>query len=172
LTPLPGALGGQDLIAWRLDQWKHRETWDSGEGAYLGGGRWNGKGIRAVYCAVDPATAILEVAVHKGFKALDTVPHALTSFRIADPKTVHIVDPAEVSNPNWLKPGLASAGQQEFGNQLLARSKYILVPSVVSEHSWNLVFVATVAKGTYVVRSQERFALDTRLHPPVIPTVS
>ena len=35
MTPLPGALGGQDLIAWRLDQWKHRETWDSGEGAFL-----------------------------------------------------------------------------------------------------------------------------------------
>jgi len=33
-------------------------------------------------------------------------------------------------------------------------------------HSWNLVFVATVAAGRYSVLGQEAFALDTRLHPP------
>jgi hypothetical protein len=36
--------------------------------------------IRAVYCSVDPATAILEVAVH-GFQGLDTVLHMLTAIR-------------------------------------------------------------------------------------------
>ncbi|MEA2728512.1 MAG: hypothetical protein QOF70_2987, partial [Acetobacteraceae bacterium] len=60
-------------MAWRLDQQGFAATWDSGEGAYRLGGRWNTKGVRAVYCSVDPATAILEVAVHKGFRALDTV---------------------------------------------------------------------------------------------------
>jgi RES domain-containing protein len=66
---LPMASGGSGLIAWRLDQSNYAATWDSGEGAYRVGGRWNSKGVRAVYCSIDLAMAILEVAVHKGFRA-------------------------------------------------------------------------------------------------------
>ena len=73
-----GAARQSELVAWRLDQTNFGEAWDSGEGAYRVGGRWNSRDVRAVYCSIDPATAILEVAVHKGFKALDTVPHVLT----------------------------------------------------------------------------------------------
>jgi RES domain-containing protein len=167
VTPLPALLGGTELVAWRLDEARHAGTWDSGEGAYRVGGRWNSKGVRAVYCAIDPATAVLEVAVHKGFKALDTVPHVLTALNITDPSAVHIVNPASVPNPNWLRPGIPSAGQQAFGDQLLARHKFIMIPSAVSTHSWNLIFVAATATGAYVLRSQEPFALDTRLHPPL-----
>ncbi|CAO3441188.1 hypothetical protein [Azospirillum endophyticum] len=36
----------------------------------------------------------------------------------------------------------------------------------MSSHSWTLLFVASLAAGVYTVRSQERFALDTRLPPP------
>jgi RES domain-containing protein len=166
MTPLPAPLGGTELVAWRLDREIYRNTWDSGEGSFEAGGRWNSKGIRAVYCAIDPSVAILEVAVHKGFKALDTVPHVLTEVMISDPKSVYVVGPKLVSNPNWLVPGVPSAGQQNFGDQLLAKHKFTLIPSAVSKHSWNLIFVASTAAGAYVVKSQERFALDTRLHPP------
>lgn len=166
MTPLPAPLGGDELVAWRLDQAEYAPTWDSGEGAYRAGGRWNSKGIRAVYCAIDPATAILEVAVHKGFETLDTVPHILTAVTITDITGIHIVQPGDVPNPNWLRPGIPSAGQQAFGDELLTRHKFVLIPSAVSTHSWNLIFVATAATGAYVQRVQERFALDTRLHPP------
>ncbi|MBR0750154.1 RES domain-containing protein [Bradyrhizobium japonicum] len=91
MTPLPGALGGTELVAWRLDQATYAATWDSGEGAFLVGGRWNSRGLRAVYCSVDPATAILEVAVHKGFRALDTIPHVLTAITV-DPTSVFAVE--------------------------------------------------------------------------------
>ncbi|MDQ0392617.1 RES family NAD+ phosphorylase [Labrys monachus] len=166
MTPLPAALGGTDLVAWRLDQSTFAPTWDSGEGAYRAGGRWNSAGQRVVYCSVDPATAILEVAVHKGFKALDMVRHTLTSMTITDTPSVHIVDPSDVPNPNWLRPGLPGAGQQAFGNDLLNRHKFVLIPSAVSTHSWNLIFIASLAAGSYRMRTQEAFALDTRLHPP------
>jgi RES domain-containing protein len=165
MTPLPGALGGTELVAWRLDQTRYVSTWDSGEGAYLAGGRWNSTGVRAVYCSVDPATAILEVAVHKGFRALDIVPHVLTAVTI-DPESVFVVDPSIIPNPNWLRPGIPSGGQQAFGDDLLARHKIVLIPSVVSNASWNLMFVASNAAGAYQVKSQEAFALDPRLHPP------
>jgi RES domain-containing protein len=166
MTPLPVPLGGGELVAWRLDQARHAATWDSGEGSYLFGGRWSGVGTRAVYCAVDPATAILEVAVHKGFEALDTVAFMLTEIEITEPAAVHVVKPGDVANPNWLHPGRPSAGQQAFGEKLLAAHAFIVIPSAVSTQSWNLIFVAANAVGKYRMRGQQRFALDTRLHPP------
>ena len=102
------------------------------------GGRWNSPGVRAVYTALDPATAILEVAVHKGFKALDTAHHVLTSGRVIDPATVHVVQAADVPNPNWLVPGAHGAGPKGFDAQKTA------------SHYDDVV--------------QEDFALDPRLH--------
>jgi RES domain-containing protein len=166
MTPLPAALGGTELLIWRLDQANFAPTWDCGEGAYRVGGRWNGKGVRAVYCSIDPATAILEVAVHKGFRVLDTIAHVMTAALVTDVTDVHIVDPATVPNPNWLRPGIPSAGQQAFGDDLLQRHRFVAIPSAVSSHSWNLIFVASAATGAYTQKLQEAFALDTRLHPP------
>jgi RES domain-containing protein len=166
LTPLPPLLGGTELVAWRLDLAQFAETWASGEGSFRVGGRWNSRGVRAVYSSIDPSTAILEVAVHKGFRALDTVAHVLTAATIFEPAAVHVVDQKSIPNPNWLRPGIPSAGQQTFGDALLARHKFVVIPSAVSNNSWNLIFVAHGAAGAYALRSQERFALDTRLHPP------
>lgn len=165
MTPLPTSLGGGELVAWRLDQESYRAAWDSGEGAFRAGGRWNSKGVRAIYCAIDPATAILEVAVHKGFNALDTVPHVMTGIAFSDPAAVHVVEPGAIPDPQWLRPGIPGAGQQAFGDALLARHKFVVIPSAVSTHSWNLIFVAAAAAGRYSVKLQERFALDTRLNP-------
>jgi RES domain-containing protein len=169
MTPLPAPLGGSELVAWRLDVAIFGPSWDSGEGAYRVGGRWNSRGIRAVYCSIDPATAILEVAVHKGFKALDIVPHVLTAATISEPSSVHVVDRTSIPNPNWLVPGIPSAGQQAFGDALLAAHKFVLIPSAVSTHSWNLIFVAARAAEAYALKAQEPFALDPRLHPPASP---
>jgi RES domain-containing protein len=164
MMPLPAPLGGGDLVAWRLDQAALAGAWDGGEGAFRYGGRWNGRGVRAVYCSLDPATAILEVAVHKGFAALDMVPHVLTAAAISQPESVHVVHPGSVPDPNWLRPGIPGAGQQAFGAALLSRHAFVALPSVVSSHSWNLVFVAAAAAGAYEVRLQEPFVLDPRLH--------
>jgi RES domain-containing protein len=165
MTALPAALGGDGLVVWRLDQRNHAESWDSGEGAFQAGGRWNSKRVRAVYCSIDPATAILEVAVHKGFRTLDTTPYVLTAARIADIAEVHIVNRNDVPNPNWLRPGAPGAGQQTFGDELLRNHRFVAIPSAVSTHSWNLIFDPHKAVGFYSVVFQERFALDTRLHP-------
>lgn len=166
MTPLPAGLGGSEIVAWRLDQAIYATTWASGEGAFLFGGRWNSKGVRAVYCSLDPSTAILEVAAHKGFQVLDAVPHTLTAVELTDPARIHVVPPDDLPNPNWLRSGLPSAGQRAFGDDLLSKHAFVAIPSAVSTHSWNLVFVAASAAGSYRLRSQERFALDTRLNPP------
>ncbi|HEX7966896.1 MAG TPA: RES domain-containing protein [Stellaceae bacterium] len=89
----------------------------------------------------------------------------LTALTITDHSRVHFIDPASVPNPNWLRPGIPSAGQQAFGDALLAAHAFVAIPSAVSTHSWNLVFVAANAAGAYALRLQEDSALDTRLHP-------
>jgi RES domain-containing protein len=153
-------------VFWRLDQRKFASAWNSGEGAFRAGGRWNPPGVRAVYCALDPATAILEVAAHRTFQVLDTMPHTLTSAWVNDAADIFVVAPADVPNANWLRPGTPGAGQQAFGARLLADKRLVLIPSAVSTHSWTLVFDSTRAVGAYTLLAQEPFALDTRLHPP------
>ena len=163
MTPL--LLDVPKLIVWRLDRAIFATTWDSGEGASLLGGRWSSKGVVAVYCSVDPATSILEVAVNHGFHRLDTTAYVLTAVAIDEPTAIRVVMPAEISNAHWLHPGTPSAGQQSFGDRLLAEHGFVAFPSVVSAHSWNLVFVP--GAGGYSQHLQEDFALDTRLHPPI-----
>lgn len=163
---LPEALGGTGLVVWRLDQNKHASSWNTGQGAFLNGGRWNRPGTRAVYCAFSAATAVLEVAVHKGFGALDAVRHTLTALQILDAASIRVVRPEEVPNANWLRPGMPSAAQQAFGDDLLNTHAFVALPSAVAQRSWNLIFVDTRAASAYRFLHQEDFALDTRLNPP------
>jgi RES domain-containing protein len=164
MMPLPWDGGPPE--AWRLDLKEHGATWDRGIGAAKVGGRWNPVGYPVVYCSADPATAVLEVAVHKGFSALDTIPHVLTRARILEAGDVHVVMPDDVPNPGWLRPGSPSKGQQMFGRELLEKHFFVLIPSAVSHESWNLLFNPVRAAGRYELTSQRRFALDTRLNPP------
>ena len=165
MMPVPQLGTGEPILAWRLDRQHHAAAWDSGIGAEKLGGRWNAKGQRAVYCAIDPSTAILEVAVHAGFPVLDTEPHMLSCAEIVK-EPVHVVRPEDVPNPAWLQPGTPSAGQQTFGSRLLAEHGIVLFPSTVSRFSWNLVMDPGLARGRYRLHSPARVALDTRLHPP------
>jgi len=165
VTPLPAALGGKDLIAWRLDRDIYAPDWDSGQGSYKAGGRWSSKGVRAVDCAMDPSTAILEVAVHKGFDTLDRVRHVMTSMVIAGPADIHVINEADIPDKNWLRPVTPTPAQQAFGDGLLAAHKFVLIPSAVSHKSWNLIFLKDNAKGAYALRTQEPFVLDGRLNP-------
>jgi RES domain-containing protein len=80
LTLFPPQLGAP-VRAWRIDLKKYARTWDSGIGAYAVGGRWNPKGVKTVYCSLDAATAVIEVALHKGFRALVAIPSAASRQR-------------------------------------------------------------------------------------------
>jgi RES domain-containing protein len=164
MMPLPNALGGAEIRLWRIDHKRHAATWDSGEGAFLSPGRWNPKGFRMVYASLDPSTAILEVAVHKKFKVLDTEPHVLSSARIKNPSSVYVVQPSALPNPAWAMPGAHGPGQREFGKNLLTQYAFVVVPSSVSLKSWNILFTPDKAKGLYDDVQQERFCLDPRLH--------
>lgn len=164
MMPLPWVAGSP--LAWRLDLQSHGPIWDRGVGSAKVGGRWNPVGYPVVYCSADPATALLEVAVHKGFAVLDTVRHILTRARIRDVTDVHMVTPEDVPNEAWLRPGSPSRGQQAFGRALLEQHVFVVIPSTVTQESWNLLFNPTRAAGRYELETQKPFALDTRLNPP------
>jgi len=166
LTPFAPLLG-KPVRGWRVDRDIHAATWNSGFGAHLTGGRWNSVGHAVIYAALDSSTAILEVAVHKGFYALDTVPHMLTAFEIDDPSKIHVVMPAAVPNPNWLVPAVPTPGQQKFGDALLAAHLFVAIPSAPSRHSWNILFDPARAAGHYKLVLQERLAIDPRLNTSV-----
>ena len=164
MNSLPGQSG--PVAFWRLDEDRYKATWDSGEGARLKGGRWSSIGVPVVYCALDPATAILEVAVHKTFKALNARPHVLSSAALrVSWSVVRVVQPEEVPNRLWLYPTAFSSSQQAFGDALLSAHDFVALPSAVSRHSWNLMFDADRAAGKYELRFQEPLDLDPRLDP-------
>lgn len=164
MTPLPAKLAvDAPLVAWRIDAQRYAASWDSGVGAEAVGGRWNPKGMKAVYCSIDPATCLVESAAHRGFKVLDTRPHVLTSFEISTVDGIQVVMSEQIPNPAWLEGGTPSRHQQQWGGELLERHGIVLFPSSVSKKSWNLVFEPLVAAGRYRVRSQDRLSVDTRL---------
>jgi RES domain-containing protein len=165
MTPLPGHTGSP--IFWRLDDTRFRQTWDSGEGARRRGGRWSPVGVSAVYCSLDPATAILEVAVHKGFNTLNAVPHVLSAATLTIPwRQVHVVSPGDVPNTRWLYPSAFSAAQQAWGQRWLDAHVFVAIPSAVSRRSWSLIFDVSRAAGQYELLDQESLDLDLRLNRP------
>jgi RES domain-containing protein len=96
---------------------------------------------------------------------LDTRPRRLTQSRILDLGAIHILWPDDVPNQHWLSPGRPNSNQQRFGDDLTRRHRFVLIPSVVSRHSWNLIFDTGTAAGAHDEAVGDRFALDRRLQP-------
>jgi len=164
VTPLPEVLGGGGVWAHRLDRAKHAPTWAGGEGAFQAGGRWNPVGTRAVYCALDPSTAILEVAVHKGFRVLDTQPHVMTAFQVAEPARIKVFAPGDIPEADWLDSNNATPERRAWGAEQLQKHGIIVIPSAVSRQSWNLIFLAPMVPETFQNLTQSDFVLDPRLN--------
>jgi RES domain-containing protein len=116
-----------------------------------------------VYCALDPATTILELAAHIGIEALDNQRRVLTCFEIVDPSDVHIVMPSEVPNSHWLRPSVSTHSQRLFGDSQLKIKPFVAIPSVVSPRSWSLLFSPTSAAGLIKNVVQETFTVVPRL---------
>ena len=100
--------------------------------------RWNSEGHEVVYTSNSDALAILEVAVHKKFTYLHTVPHVITHARVLNDGSLHIVRPSDIPNPHWLLPGSTSRDQQTFGDELVERYGIVALPSIVAPPSWNV----------------------------------
>ena len=169
LTPLPPPLGSGELVAWRLHRAVFRDDWHSGDGAFRWGGRWNGRGVRAVYCSLDPATAILEVGGACRLRrarcgaAFDDGDHYSRCG-----KRSAWSSPARCQTRPGCTLAVRAAAQRAYGDALLAQHAAIAIPSTISAHGWNLIFTAANAAGVYLGCGCRKISrLDPRLRTPV-----
>ncbi|MDE2262949.1 MAG: RES family NAD+ phosphorylase [Gammaproteobacteria bacterium] len=147
------------MIAWGFS----RHVGLGGQGGMVASGRWHTRGRRILYCAPDPATALLEVLVHSavrtpealaGFQFLKIeVPDELSTERLEDtflpddwPRRVEVT--REVGD-RWLREGT---------------SAILLVRSVLVPETWNILVNPLHDDAARVASVAEiEFPLDARL---------
>ena len=140
------ALASLSLPLWRMIGIRHQFSPTSGEGARLYGGRWNRKGVPALYLAADAVTAVAEY--YQGLPKPGTlVPYYLDAAAIVD-LTTSTAEPCdtrvgEALEANW--KAMAFLDRQTPPSWVLtdeliaAGAQGALVPSVQNPGGRNLV---------------------------------
>ena len=137
----------------------------SGKGAEITGGRWNEKGLAAVYAAENRALACLETLVHLGAGALP-LNRYLVELSVPDAVWASAWRETPASLPvGWdaAPAGRASIG---FGTAWLRsrRSAILLIPSaIVPEESCVLLNPAHPDSAKISALKSRRWLYDTRL---------
>lgn len=122
--------------AWRLVREHYAYSAFSGEGAAKAGGRWNSRGLRAVYASESLSLAALETLVHLNPRL--SLRYAY--FSVLFPKALIEVLPPERLPSGWnTEP--PPDGPKRIGDQWLReqRSAVLQVPSVLVPTEWNFV---------------------------------
>lgn len=136
----------------------------SGEGAKRFGGRWNSKGIPALYCAEYRSLAALELAVHT---ALQTLQQPFQLLSISIPSRIKVLPVAKNLPAGWSAISVTPLTQQ-FGDALLQVNQYVgfYVPSAVMFEERNLVLNPLHPDFRHIkIRSARAFHPDPRLIP-------
>ena len=122
------------MILWRIS---NHATLD-GSGGLRASGRWHSRGRRIVYCAPNPATALLEVLVHAEIDAED-VPLKLRFLEIEAPDSVTV----ETADARSLGSGWQRSPEmtRPFGDGWLrsGRTALLHVPSAIVPATWNVL---------------------------------
>jgi RES domain-containing protein len=122
------------VILWRISN--HR-TLDGG-GGLRASGRWHTRGQRIVYCAPNPASALLEVLVHTEID-LEDLPVSFRYLEIEVPDTLEVQDlDTRALGPRWRE---SSESTRAVGDEWLRsrRSALVRVPSVLVPATWNVL---------------------------------
>lgn len=144
---------------WRVTN--HR-TLDGG-GGLRASGRWHTRGQRIVYCAPDPATALLETLVHAQID-IEDMPLQLNYIEI------HVPDSIPLSEIKLRSPGRSWRTRvdetREIGDRWLrgGRTPLLRVPSVLAPATWNTLInpVHPASRKIRIARVHEQ-AIDRRL---------
>lgn len=147
------------MIVWRFS----RHVGLDGQGGLVASGRWHTRGRRILYCAPDPATALLEVLVHSAVRT----PEALEGFQF-----LKIEVPDEISIErveDRLLPGDWSAQLEvtrAWGDRWLREGLHpvLLVRSVLVPETWNALVNPLHRQALAITTlAQIRFPLDARV---------
>ena len=147
------------MILWRISE---HSTLD-GRGGLAFSARWHTAGRRIVYCAPNPATALLEVLVHSEIR-IEDVPASFRYLEIEAPDALP-VDDVDVSalGASWPTD---LAATRRAGNRWLqsGRSALLRVPSVIAPATWNVLINPLHSKsGQIRVIRTHSHGLDRRL---------
>jgi RES domain-containing protein len=132
-----------------------------GTGGLRASGRWHHRGKRIVYCAPNPATALLEILVHAEIDIQD-IPVTIRCLEIEAPDSI-AVESLDAS-------GAGAAWQQEKSRQVgddwlsSKRTALLRVPSVVVPATWNVLINPAHSESRHlrIVRTH-RHPFDRRL---------
>jgi len=109
-----------------------------GSGGLRASGRWHTRGRRIVYCAPNPATALLEILVHAEID-VDDIPVSLRYLEIDVPDSISVETlNVETLPGNWRSNPEATRGA---GDEWLhsGRTALLRVPSVIVPVTWNVL---------------------------------
>lgn len=147
------------MIVWRFS----RHVGLDGQGGLVASGRWHTRGRRILYCAPNPATALLEVLVHSAVRT----PQALDDFQflkieIPDEMTIERLEDGLLP-ADWIRRPEVT---REWGDRWLheASTAVLQVRSALVPETWNIL-VNPVHRDALAMTSLPgiRFPLDSRL---------
>jgi len=147
------------VILWRIGN--HASL--DGSGGLRAPGRWHTVGQHIVYCAPNPATALLEVLVHTEI-GIDDVPVNFRYLEIDAPDTLAVED-VDMSGLGKSWPTDLAATRRS-GDQWLqsGRTALLRVPSVIVPATWNiLINPGNQESGQVRVVREHRQEIDLRL---------
>lgn len=122
------------MTVWRVSNYV---TLDGG-GGLRASNRWHTRGRRIVYCAPNPATALLEVLVHNEID-LEDIPVTYQYLEIAAPDTVSVESLDLSALPtSWRE---SETTTRRMGDTWLdsGRTALLQVPCVIVPRTWNVL---------------------------------
>lgn len=122
------------MILWRISNHVSLD----GSGGLRAPGRWHTRGHRIVYCAPNPATALLEILVHAEID-VDDIPVSFRYLEIDVPASISIETlNVEALPGTWHSNPQATRGA---GDEWLHSGRTALfgVPSVIVPVTWNVL---------------------------------
>ena len=134
----------------------------SGKGAEISGGRWNNKGVFALYTASSRALAVLEVAVHVPYGIMP-IDYWMITIEIPEE---HILRLSIADLPkNWNQNPTIPA-TRDFGDRLLNKNEYLSLqmPSASVAGDYNYIVNPLHPEFSRVkILFTEPFEFDSRL---------
>ena len=150
------------MIVYRLSKKAYADDL-SGRGAELNGGRWNNKGLPALYTASSRALAVLEVAVHIPLGIIP-VDYYMATVEVPDNSSITKIDAADLPY-NWNSNPMVKATQY-IGDDFLSANVNLLlqVPSATVSGEFNYIINPRHSDFSSVrVVFSEAFLFDSRL---------
>ena len=150
---------------WRIVPTKNVNKAFTGEGARRYGGRWNRRGLPAVYASVCPSGAAMEVFVHFDVNSLPQLRvrgHTIVGFRLDIPD-YSVVERKDL--PSGWDRDPAPNVVRDLGNEWLKshRAPALFVPSAVVKQDWCLVLNPLHSELVLDREVVEPFSFDSRM---------